>query len=399
MQFVRAFSTLLLLAAAGRAQFLPDVRVSPSRIIVGSGDTTLTVSGANFQQGVQVFWNGQPRPSTFVSAWTLKVLISSADLVQPGLSWVSLWNPDQASVASNQAPVLIYLPLKSVDLVSDPSRGLIYASLAAADANGPSVAVIDPAKGIVQRYMPLPAEPSLMALSDGSRYLYVALADRIRRVDLTGATADLDIPFTQHVDSILPLPGDGTSFVTTFGFSNYSAIAYDGATKRPNQSNDAPQCLVGVNGSALYGGPGYRLLRLDANGMPFSAEVSIVTFLTGTSCPSFAGGLLYGSGGDIVDPNGPARVGRFGASGVIDVLPQRDQVYILNSANLNLVVFDATSHAQTGSTPLPITTARGRLIDWGTDGLAFGEYSNSGGTLVYGLYILHTAQLSGKSSN
>jgi hypothetical protein len=229
--------------------------------------------------------------------------------------------------------------------------------------------------------------------------LYVALADRIRRIDLTGAVADLDIPFTQHVDSILPLPGDGSSFAATFGNYSYGALAYDGATKRPNQSNDAPQCLVGMNGTALYGGPGYRLLRLDANGMPYSAEVSISTLLTGTACPSFAGGLLYGSGGDIVDPSVPTRVGRFGASGLIDVVLQRNQVYFLNSANLNLLVFDATSREQTGSTPLPIATAGGRLVDWGTDGLAFGEYSNSGGAVVYGFYILHTAQLSGRNSN
>ena len=92
-------------------------------------------------------------------------------------------------------------------------------------------------------------------------------------------------------------------------------------------------------------------------------------------------------------------MGRFGASGLIDVAPQRNQVYFLNSANLNLVVFDATSHAQTGSTPLPVNTAGGRLVDWGTDGLAFGEFSNSGGVVVYGFYILHTPQLSGKNSN
>jgi hypothetical protein len=128
LQFVRTVSTLLVLAAAGHAQFLPDIRVDPTRIIIGSGDTALTVSGANFKPGLQVFWNGQMRPTTFVSPWTREAVISSADLTQPGLSWISLWDPDRASPASNPIAVLVYLPLKSLDLVSDPSRGLISAS-------------------------------------------------------------------------------------------------------------------------------------------------------------------------------------------------------------------------------------------------------------------------------
>jgi hypothetical protein len=406
---------LILLAAAGRAQFPQEIRVSPVRLAAGSSDTTFTISGTGLTRGAQVYWNGQPRPTTFVNQRIVKVLISNFDLARAGFSRISLRNPDQGTPAPDAVNVLAYLPLRSVDLVYDPLRARIYASLSEKDANGPALAVIDPVKGLVERYVPLPLEPGVLAISRNSRYLYVALRDsatfmdnRIRRIDMGGAGAVLDIPVAESVTSILPLPGDGTSFIAALGNGNYSAVAFDGTTRRMNQSNRAPRCLAGVSGTALYGGPGFRLLRLDANGMPFAEEISIETLLGGPVCSVFARGLLYSSNGDVVDPNGPARKWKFGAWGLIDVDPERNRAYFvgferrppgLNLPKVSLMIFDTISHVRISSTVLPasltslVILGSGRLVHWGADGLAFGEYPDGATSVSNGVYLFHTSEL------
>ncbi len=407
MRFSNAVLLLTILSALSSAQFLPDVRVSPLRIKAGSGDTTITVSGINFKPGFQVYWNGAPRSTKFVSAWTLKATITSADLTQPGLAQISLYDSEAGTLASIASPFLIYLPLNSTDLAWDSTRGRIYAALSQADPNGPAVAVIDPDKGIVERYILLPGDPTTLAVSSGGRYLYTGLKDRVHRIDLTGAESNVDLLFaalpqngsTSPATSILPLPGDGTSYVVVLGHGA-SAFAMDGATPRPNHSNDAPRCLVALDGTSLYGGPGFTLLNLDASGMPYTAAFRDGSLAAGSYCPVFANGRMYGSNGDIVDPTVPARVGRFPAYGMVDVALEINRVYffgfaggpsIVNSGSPALSVFDLSSHAllQTVALPLSLSSTQGRLVHWGTDGVAFGDYSQPNTNASDGIYLLH----------
>jgi hypothetical protein len=382
----------MLLLPAMRAQFLPDVTVSPVRVAAGSGDTWFTVAGIGLTPSVQVYWNGNPQPTKYVSEWSVKTLMPAAAMAHPGIAKIWLWDPDQGARASNTVSIPIYLPLQSQDLVYDSARARLYASLLTSDANGPSIAVIEPVQGNVERYIPLPDEPWVMALTSSGQYLYVAMSDRIRRIDLSAGSPDLDIPFQQTAASILPLPGDGTSFVVTFGSTIYSAVVFDGATQRPHQSNDAPKCLVAIDGTALYGGPEFRLLRLGANGLPYSAELEVDSLLGGFDCPVYAGGILYGSDGEIVDPAAPAVVGRFGGAGLVDVALDRNEAYFVQGSSTveNISVFDASSHALLVSTDLPgkwIMNA-GRLVHWGSDGLAFIDFSGPNG-----IYLVHTGDL------
>src|SRR5205807_420088 len=54
--------------------------LSPLSNVVGGGALTLTVSGDGFISGSQVQWNGQPRPTTFVSSTQLMVSLQAADV-------------------------------------------------------------------------------------------------------------------------------------------------------------------------------------------------------------------------------------------------------------------------------------------------------------------------------
>jgi hypothetical protein len=408
-----------LSAGAAWAQLPTLVTISPVRIVAGSGDTTVSVSGTKLKSTFQVCWNGQARPTQFVSAWTLKARIPASDLAQPGLAQVSVFDPNSGAPVSGNASLMVFLPLQNWDLASDSVRARIYVSLSKSDANGQSVAVVDSAKGIVERYIPMPAEPGQMALSSGSRYLYVAMSDRIRRIDLSGGTGDLDILFSASfppgmdsepfwVHSILALPGDGTSFVMVYG-GNYefsSAVVVDGVTPRPNYSNAAPYCLVGVSGGTLlYGGPGLSVLSLGANGMPYSATIAAAGLTAGQSCPVAAGGLLYGGNGDIVNPVTPQRVGRLGGWGLVDVAPDRSQAYFVgyesppttsNSGPVSLMVFDTNSQAMLKSVPIPVNlqTYLGRMVHWGTDGVAFGDFASTYTNAPSdGLYLVHVQAL------
>lgn len=66
--------------------------LSPASKEVGSPAFTLTVSGSGFVRNSKVRWNGQDRPTTFVSSTQLQVDIGAADLVVAGTFPVTVFN-------------------------------------------------------------------------------------------------------------------------------------------------------------------------------------------------------------------------------------------------------------------------------------------------------------------
>ena len=103
-------------AAASRFAAPVLTSLSPSAVVAGSDDLTLTVNGTGFISGAQVRWNDQDRPTTFVSDTQLKATIPSTDLATAGTATVTVFNPAPGSgysnglnfsiTATNPAPVL-----------------------------------------------------------------------------------------------------------------------------------------------------------------------------------------------------------------------------------------------------------------------------------------------------
>ncbi len=60
----------------------------------------LTVNGSDFRQDSSVSWNGSLRVTTFVSSHQLKAAIMAADIAQPGMVLVLVFNPPQTSTTS-----------------------------------------------------------------------------------------------------------------------------------------------------------------------------------------------------------------------------------------------------------------------------------------------------------
>jgi hypothetical protein len=285
------------------------------------------------------------------------------------------------------------------------------------DPNGPALAIVDPNEGVVERYMPLPSEPGPLALTDDQHYLYVAMADRIRRMDLTGSAADFDIPASVFYNgnsniktplgaaSILPLTGQPKSFIVILSFSGFQAYVVDGATLRPRYSNFPGKCLVAIpDGVKLFSGPGLLETMLSADGLPSLANYENDALAAGTACPVYANGMIYGGDGDIVNAVGNVRVSWLPASGSVDVVPEANEIHFLDHQGTNILgpvlqfkVFDSRSRALLKSIPLGIRvsdsgTQLQRLIHWGTDGVAFGDYPTQRATVAKWLYLIRLSQ-------
>jgi hypothetical protein len=67
--------------------------LSPSAAAIGGPAFTLAVDGVGFVPGSQVLWNGEPRPTTYLSAGQLTAQIDAADIAAAQTSSVSVSNP------------------------------------------------------------------------------------------------------------------------------------------------------------------------------------------------------------------------------------------------------------------------------------------------------------------
>jgi hypothetical protein len=104
---------------------LSPLRLSPSSAIVRGPEFTLTVHGTGFVQGSTVLWNGQGRPTTFVSANTVTAAISAEDISKVGTARVSVSNPASAGGATSPSQVFT---------IAAPVLSLFYPRLVAADS-------------------------------------------------------------------------------------------------------------------------------------------------------------------------------------------------------------------------------------------------------------------------
>ncbi len=66
--------------------------LSPSSVVAGASDFTVTVSGAGFATNSTVRWNNSARTTTFVNANTVQAQIKAADVARPGVEPITVVN-------------------------------------------------------------------------------------------------------------------------------------------------------------------------------------------------------------------------------------------------------------------------------------------------------------------
>ena len=160
--------------------------IAPASVAVGSGGFTLTLSGSNFLPTSKVLWNGSPRRVKFDSSSQLEATISAQDVLLLGTNTVIVSNP--AVGHSSPATLSVYLPLLTNDLIYDPTRGLLWASVtsSAGATLGNSIISIDPYTGVLGQALWVGSEPAKLSISTDGSTLWVAYqgSPSVRKVDL-----------------------------------------------------------------------------------------------------------------------------------------------------------------------------------------------------------------------
>src|SRR5436190_682642 len=101
---------------------IPILRsISPSTIAAGSPAQTVTLTGNNFFNDSQVFFNGNSRPSTLISGTQVGVQLSSTDLAQTGTATLSVLNDAEGGWRSNSVNLNIVNPMPSLAAISPAS--------------------------------------------------------------------------------------------------------------------------------------------------------------------------------------------------------------------------------------------------------------------------------------
>ncbi len=78
-------------------QIPPDpiiINIAPANIIANSNPFTLTVTGKNFVSGSIVYWNNQPKTTTFIADTILQSSILAGDIAVVDSPFVTIKNPD-----------------------------------------------------------------------------------------------------------------------------------------------------------------------------------------------------------------------------------------------------------------------------------------------------------------
>lgn len=97
--------------------------VSPTTVVVGGAGFTLSVTGSNFVSGSMIQWNGNSRPTTFVSSTQLTAAIPANDLALPSASraQIAVFNPGPGGGFSSILSLAINNPQPQITSLSPSS--------------------------------------------------------------------------------------------------------------------------------------------------------------------------------------------------------------------------------------------------------------------------------------
>jgi hypothetical protein len=375
----------------------------------GSGPITLAVDGERFARGAVAQWNGGDRPTTFRSGTRLRMELTAADLAVPGQFRISVRNPGVATASADvvftvrtvAAPAVtshVVLDLTVGDIVSDRTRGMLYASVRRSSATLPSTVVaIDPASGVIVGSTAVGDDPRQLALSDDGTRLYVAEAagGRVRRLAVPSLAAELELPLPANVGvfEMEVVPGRPERLVvalrSTASFPSRVGVAlYVDAVAQPRTVGGTGNSTITFDGRATTVLYGLDVQTTDTNLQPLrltSAGDGIVggavVRLPGPGMLRGAAGRLYSTLGTIVDPGDASPVvgtlvpTAFG--GAWSVLPDPELGRVYFWAPRHLEAFDLNTGRSLGVVDAPGDAneapfaARVRLARWGADGLAY----------------------------
>jgi hypothetical protein len=414
--------------------------LTPSSVVAGTGNTTLTVTGSNFVPSSEITWNGSVRATLYVSATSLQTTLSAADLQTAGSIPVGVENPqaDGGAKATSvtftiSAPGWTTVNVGATDLAWDSVNQVIYLSLPSIDGpNGNSIQVLNPATATLGNSVYAGSEPDLLAVSANSKYLYAALdgSSSLQRFNLPGLTNDINISFG-------PASSDGPSVAMDVQSSPLSdgTVAFvlgnpeiipeeEGGVHIYDDSTPRPDSLCGFTPeSACTGGAGglydsiqwnssasemYMLDNEDTNADFYTVPVTSSGFGPVTNYGTLAGGvadrlhfdattgLLYTDFGIVINPATGLKVGQISASGLAATDGKNGVIFYLGqtTSNAGTSTFTIESFDINHLTPIgtfsvdDVVGTPTHLIRWGINGLAFTTATASGSSYPGAVYLI-----------
>jgi hypothetical protein len=398
--------------------------ISPGQALRGDPDLTLTVTGQNFVPSSTVFWNGSPRPTTFVDTGTLKATISAADFATAGFDDVTVSNPTPGGGTSTAVQFTVALPLTAVsqtanDMVYDPAQKVIYLAVPdTASTNPNTIAVMDPVSATISSTVAAGLNPNVLAISGDSTLLYASLDGTVNTPSVTpairGSVQQFALPalttginYQLADDSFGPptvldmqvAPGAPHATAVVLGNrrihppSQGGIMIFDDATPRTNSLpsgglNTFDVLQWSADGTALFAAntdntnSDFYTLVVDANGVTLGQDFTGF-YPFGGGRFSFDSGtkLAYVGDGRVIDPATGIETTDFtpgDSTALAAVDSANNSIYFLvekfsGSTTFKVLKFDLTAHGLLSTMPLgsSINGFPLRFIRWGTSGLGF----------------------------
>ncbi|HZG54489.1 MAG TPA: Calx-beta domain-containing protein, partial [Pyrinomonadaceae bacterium] len=232
------------------------------------------------------------------------------------------------------------------------------------------------------------SEPTRLALADDGQTMYVGLngAAAVRKLDVSAQTAGIQFTLgTSNYDGaylpddIAVMPGSpGTVAVSKL---NGGTTIYDAGVARTQSSTTGGSIEFGSPTRLYAGSNPVQKQSVDANGI-----TNLAYFNTGSfGRTQYAGGLLYLSGGGVIDPETGVIKGRFTGldyENVMAIDTAKNRAFFLTnnfSSGWNLRAFELDTFRLMGVVRVQgISSGPGlapsSLVRWGKNGLAFRAY-------------------------
>jgi hypothetical protein len=294
------------------------------------------------------------------------------------------------------------IPVQAGDMAWDATRQRIYAT-ANSDTGGisQSLLVINPTTASIEQVVSLGqgSNPTSIALSDDGQYAYILSSIQVLRVDL--GTLTVDETLNVFAASIKAVPGEPNALAVETVSNTPTLVIYDGTTARPQSFTpgglEIPVLYTfGADASTLYAyedavtSPTMYQLSVSSNGLTVAQQTANVVLNQGNfSDIEYASGLIYAIPGSVYNPSTQSVQPSFkflssnplgnsySYSFAIDASLNRAYFITSDTPNgttddMTLEGFDLTTQAPTWVTRFPSSNpVGGRMIRWGTDGIAF----------------------------
>jgi RHS repeat-associated protein len=201
------------------------ISITPSSVLLGSGNTLLTVNGTNFVTTSTISFSGIPLPATYINSNQLTATIPASNLVTAGYDSVTITNPAPGGGVSNAQTFSVTNPLPVVSSIS-PSTIL--------PGSGPLTLTVNGTNFV----------PTSTVIFDGQSYIPTANSP-IQLIVIIPAFA-VATAHSAQVMVVNPAPGGGNSSSNTL-LINTPPVANAGLNQ-----NGATGTVVNLDGRNSY---------------------------------------------------------------------------------------------------------------------------------------------------